>query len=283
MKRNRFFGPIGILLAAVLVLEALFSAVPPTQAQDSATPIASSVPGADDSDELPVLLSVSGRVQEITATTIKINDLVLLIPTGTALPADIAVGMIITIRANLRNDDTLVIITVALGTPTPSPTPEEDDEEEPTEEPTTPVVTPPATAPATPDFPVVVIPDCDKPNQRLAVLVSATYDVPYVEVVSWRCKGFTFGVIARAYLLVITSEGEGPNLTVPYILSLRMTGRRWSIIIIELNLHPQPDSLVIVVTSGQVVIVRDCKYLKKGNKKLYNKFCKKPKKPKKKK
>ncbi len=53
-------------------------------------------------------------------------------------------------------------------------------------------------------------------------------------------------------------------------------------IIIELDVHPQPESMVIVVSGGQVVIVGDCKYLKKYNKKFYNRYCKKPKKPKKK-
>jgi hypothetical protein len=286
MLHSRFFRLTVIALIASLVIEALFSALPPTQAQGDATPqaTASTAPSADDSDELPILLSLSGRIQEITATSIRINDMVVLIPAGTALPAGIRVGVVITIRANLRNDDTLTIITVMLGTPTPTPEPTDEATDEPTDEATA-QATPLATAVATTDVtPItVVIPGCDKPKQQLAVLVSTTFDVSYAEVVGWRCKGFTFGVIARAYLLVITGEDEGKNLTVAIILNLRAAGKRWSLIIIELDVHPQPEDMIIAVSGGQVVIVANCQYLKKHSKKFYNKYCKKPKKPKKKK
>ncbi len=194
MPHSRFFRLTGIVLMMVLFMEALFSALPPTQAQGGATPqaTASAVLGSDDSDELPILLSLSGRVQEITAASIRINDMVVLIPTGTALPVGIQVGTVITIRANLRNDDTLTIVTVTLGTPTPSPEPTAEETDEPTEEATqaaTPVAAPAATTEVTPV--AVVIPGCDKPKQQLAVLISTGFDVPYAEVVGWRCKGYT--------------------------------------------------------------------------------------------
>jgi hypothetical protein len=287
MNQSTSFRWISILLLSMLFVEALFNAIPVSQAQDNATPQASTSPtqtGNDDSDDLPIVVKLSGKIQELTVKSVRINDMVVLLPSGFVLPSGIKVGTIITINANLHNDDTLVIMTLTPGAETPTPTPTDEAVEEPTEEatiqptlPATEVVTPVATLPVT----TIVIPGCDKPKQQLAVLVSTTFDVPYADVVGLRCKGFAFGVIARAYLIAISGQDEGKTITVITVLNLRLKGRHWSIIIIELDVHPTPESLIIVVGPGAAVTLPDCRALKKWDKKLFDKYCKKPKKPKK--
>ncbi len=291
MSRSTIFRWLSIVAVAAVMLDGLFSAIPATLAQDAQTPQAtgSVTPGTDDSDELPVLLNLTGKIQAISGATLQINNVSLVIPAGMALPAGVQIGTLVTIRANLRNDDTISIITITLGAPTPTPTATEaaDQTEEATPQATeqaTQSAVAQATSAATPAGTVAgpLIVGCDKPKQQLAVFISTTYDVPYTEVVGWRCKGFTFGVIARAYLLVIAGQVEDKEISVTNVLNLRTTGNRWSVIIVVLGVHPRPESLIIVVAAGnQVVFIVDCRYLKKG--KLNNKYCKKPKKPKKKK
>jgi hypothetical protein len=297
MKRSSSFRWISILVLGALLVEALFNSILPGQAQENATPTpqatASAMPiSGDDSDELPMMVKLSGRVQEISTKAIRINDMVVLLPLGFVLPGSIRVGTVITIRANLRNDDTLIIISLIIGLETPTATPTDAATVEPTDEPTaqptptatrlaTQVATLLPTMVATLPVTVIVIPGCDKPRQQLALLVSSTFDVPYAEVVAWRCKGFSFGVIARAYLLVVSGEGQGNPVSVILILNLRLQGKRWSIIIIEVGVRPEPDSLIIIISQSGTVVVPNCRLLKKWNKKLYEQYCKKPKKPKK--
>ncbi len=72
-------------------------------------------------------------------------------------------------------------------------------------------------------------------------------------------------------------QEEGRVVDVATIFDLRTRGSRWSVIIVTINVHPNPNGLVIIVnTGGQAVVLVNCKYFKKY------KDCKKPKKPKKK-
>jgi len=299
MPHTRLIRLISALILLAFGAETLFDAAPVTQAQGGATPPATvqATPAAtatanDDSDELPVYINVTGRVQAITATTVRINDLDIVIPAGMAVPTTIKVGVVVTLRGNLRNNDSITLVVIGLGTPSPTPTAVETEEADDTED-ATPAATVAVTAPATVTAPAAtpaataaatvqptnvppVIAGCDKPNQRLATFVSTTYSVSYADVVKWRCKGYTFGVIARGYLLVVAGQEEGRVVDVATIFDLRTRGSRWSVIIVTINVHPNPNALVIIVnTGGQVVVIVDCKYYKK------HKDCKKPKKPKK--
>ena len=295
MPHTRLMRLISALILLAFGAETLFDAAPITQAQGGATPPATAqatpaapIAGNDDSDELPVYVNITGRVQTITTTIVRINDLDIVIPPGMAVPATIKVGVVVTLRGNLRNNDSISLVVIGLGTPSPTPTAIETEEADDTEDATpaataaatltAPAATPLATAAATgqPTNVPLVIAGCDKPNQRLATFVSTTYSVSYADVVKWRCKGYTFGVIARGYLLVIAGQEEGRVVDVATIFDLRTRGSRWSVIIVTINVHPNPNALVIVVnTGGQVVVIVDCKYYKK------HKDCKKPKKPKK--
>jgi hypothetical protein len=283
---SRTYRFLSTFIIVAMAFGVIFSAVPETQAQGNTTPTPAAPPATpdnDDSDDLPVLLDISGRVQVITVTSIQVDNLTIIIPAGKPIPPDIKIGTIVTIRANLRNNDTLSLITIVLGQIAPTPTPTEEPEEEETEEPTAqPTVTAPVTPTAvTPTAPFTPIPGCNQPNQRLGVLVATTYSVTYSEVINWRCRGFTFGVIARGYLVVFsTSDTQNVNLAI--VLEARRRGKRWSVIIIEFGADPDPAAVIIVVTSGRAVVVRDCKRLEiKAKGKLKWKDCqKKPKKAK---
>src|SRR5438046_2277523 len=118
MTRSSSFRWITILVLGALLVEAFFSAIPSSQALDNPTPQASApptLPGGDDSDELPVLVKLSGKVQEITVKSVRINNMLVLLPPGFVFPGGVQVGTIVTIRANLHNDDNLVIITLTVG------------------------------------------------------------------------------------------------------------------------------------------------------------------------
>jgi hypothetical protein len=244
----------------------------------------------DDSGELPILLNISGQVQTISQTAIGINNLTILVPDSVPLPVGIRIGTTVTVRANLCNDDSIAAGAIVAGIPTATPVPPEDaGTEEAAQEATSAdtIVAPTANGSAPPDLTArpdaspSPIPGCDKPGQPLAALIATGYGVPYAEVVGWHCKGFAFGVIARAYLLVITGEGDGKHVTAATILTLRQAGKRWSAIMLELDVQPDPQSLVIGINGNQIGPNVDCKSLKKRNKQLFDQHCKKPKPPKK--
>ncbi len=282
--RSRTFPVLSVLLIIALLLEIMFNAPLSSQAQSSPTAPATTS-AADDSDELPVLVNLTGKVQAITATTLRINDTIVIIPSTYVLPSSIQVGVLVTIRANLHNDDTIIIISLLIGAPTPTPVETEEPE---TPEPTLQVTSaptltsPPPTATAQPTIVLPTIPNCGLAKQPLGLLIAATYGIPYAEVIGWHCKGFTFGVIARAYLIVLTGQEQSKPTTIVIILDLRLRGKHWGAIIIILDIYPEPESLIVIINPGQVIVVTwDCNYLKKHNKGLYNKNCKKPKKEKK--
>ncbi len=301
MRPHHRFTHVGICLLILALALELFSTVPSGQAQGSLIAQATTpatlapTPDTDDSDELPVFITLSGKVKAMAATSITVDDQIVLLRPGVVVPSGVQIGTLITIRGNLRNDDTVSVIQIIIGnaTPTAAPTEEDEDEDEEVAVPTT-AATSVATAlpftptPAwTPTASATLFPGCNKAAQRWAVLISETYNVAYAEVVNWRCQGFSFGVIARAHLLVLAGLEENKLIVVPAVLNLRLAGKRWAVIIVELGVHPRPESFILVITGGQVVIIRDCKSYKKlgkhskAFKDLYNKFCKKPKKPKK--
>src|SRR5258708_37790327 len=105
MNRSSSFRWVCILALGALLTQALFSTILPSQAQDNVTPTpqvsaSPTPPGGDDSDELPVLIKLSGKIQELTEKSIRINDMLVLLPPGFVVPGGIQVGTIITIHAN---------------------------------------------------------------------------------------------------------------------------------------------------------------------------------------
>jgi hypothetical protein len=272
MQRNYLNRPLHLFIAAVLIATMLFGALSTSWAQDTSTPTPSGSSPVDDSDDLPVYINITGYVQEVTATTIKINDIVNIIPVGMKLPTGIAVGKVVSIHGNLRNDDTIIIIIIAPGYQLPTSTPQGTPSATPA---ATESGTPPATLPATLEAtippggtPPVVGPPvtgCNKPRQELAVVISGAYAVPYAKVVDLHCKGYSFGEIARAYLLVLAGNDEGKTVTVAIVLGMRARGNRWRVIIIILDLHPDSTLIVFVINGGRGSFFMDCG--KKGNRK----------------
>src|SRR5690348_8741911 len=120
---------IQVIVPIFLAFSVLFAALSPSEAQNAsqATPAATdNSPAGDDSNDVPIYIDITGFVQEVTPTSVRIGDQVMLIPAGMTLPAGIAVGKAASVRGNLRNDDTIIIIVIApgyhLATPTPMPT-----------------------------------------------------------------------------------------------------------------------------------------------------------------
>ena len=254
MSRYHLKRLFQFLVPTLLAFSVLFAAFSPSLAQSTSTGGATS----DDSDDLPVYINITGYVQELTATGLKINDQTIIIPAGMTLPAGIVVGKVASLRGNLRNDDTIIIIIIAPGyhLPTVSPTPVATAVGTP---PGTPMPTMAATEPegteAPPGTPVA---GCNKPGQKLALMLSAAYAIPYQQIADLHCKGYHYGEIARAYLLVITGDDEGKNITVPVVLDLRGKHHRWSEIIIILAVQPDSSLIIFVIDGGHATFFVDC-------------------------
>ncbi len=213
--------------------------------------------GTDDSDELPIYMNIIGYVQALTQTNLKVNGLTILIPAGMTLPSQIGVGKVVSLRGNLRDDDTVTLITIVIGyhlpTPTPVPSATPVATMSATQQPTL-QATEPETVP--PTLPAAA--DCSKPRQSLAVMISAAYRVTYNEAIRLHCKGYSFGTIARAYLLVFAGKDAGKDLAVDDILVLRLKHHRWSVIIIILGVRPDSTLVILVFDGGRAMVLFNC-------------------------
>ncbi len=188
---------------------------------------------ADDSSALPILLSLSGPVQASTLSAIRINDLIVRIPAEVSLPATVQAGSLVTIRGDLCNDDTILASTVISGVAL------------------SPLI---STAPASSGTSTTAPPSaCDASDQPLAALLSTSYTVPYADIVGWYCKGFAYGVIARAYRLAIIAAGQNKPIAVADILAQRLAGKGWASLIAQLEIRIPPESgLIPTRTPGAV-------------------------------
>ncbi len=259
MSERSSFRSLSLGIAVVLLLSLVvipFTA--PVSAQTAApTQLATGTPSiADDADELPIYINVTGYVQEFSPTVLKVNGLTILIPTGMTIPGQIAVGKVVSLHGNLHDDDTIALITIVIGyhLPTSTPVP-----------PTTPVATAAtqqptlqATEDATvpPTLPAVA--DCGKARQSLAVMISAAYRVTYNEVIRLHCQGYSFGTIARGFLLVYAGRDAGKDLAVETILILRLKKHRWSIIILMLGVRPDSTLLILLSDGGRAAVFFNC-------------------------
>ncbi len=99
---------------------------------------------------------------------------------------------------------------------------------------------------------------CNKPGQKLALMLSAAYNIPYQQIAALRCKGYHFGEIARAYLLVITGDDEGKNVTIDIVLVLRRKHHHWFEIIIILGVDPDTTLIIFVIDGGHATFFVDC-------------------------
>src|SRR5258708_14203692 len=138
MRRYHFNKLFHVIIPTLVAFVVLFAAISPSLAQNATPPATPPVGSSnDDSDQLPIYINITGYVQDLTATTLRINDQTIIIPSGMALPPEIQIGKVASLRGNLRNDDTIIIIIIVPGYHLPTPTP-------------TAVGTHPATPPAPP-------------------------------------------------------------------------------------------------------------------------------------
>lgn len=262
MFRPHLLKPFTVIMSVLWIVSLLLTSVPMSQAQSTATttPGVTSTPdNADDSDELPIYVNITGTVQEITATSLRISDQVILIPPGMVLPPGITKGKPVSLRGNLRNDDTIIIIVIVPGYRLPTATPTGTATVTPLPTLTlTPSLVPTATPNVTPQPTSTAISGCNKSGQRLALLISAAYGIPYAQVVTLHCRGYSFGVIARLYLVVFTGEADGKTISLDNILLLRERGTRWSVIIVLLDVQPDTTVIVFVINGGNVTFIINC-------------------------
>jgi hypothetical protein len=182
---------------------------------------------ADDSNELPVQLDLSGPVQAIALPTIRVDNLTVRLSAVLPWPSAVQIGAVVTIRADLCNDDTISAKTIV------------SDDQITSVAPTSPE--------ATRVTPVTIVSGCDAPDQPLAAAISAAYAAPYTDVIAWRCKGFTYGIIARTYRLVSISAAQNKTIVAGEIFTRRIAGDRWSAIIAGLGVQLPSESTIITV------------------------------------
>ncbi len=280
MSRFTIYRAITGLFAIVLAFTALGTSAASTNGIQQATAIGTATPGGtgDDSDQLPIYINISGIVQTITATSITISGQTILIPPGMQLPSGVQVGQPASLRGNLRDDDSIVIILIVAGYHLPTPTPGPTGTPAPTAASTavstalpTVSATLAATQSGTQEPEGTAEPGCDKPGQKLAVLISTAYAVPYSQIVKLHCEGYHFGVIARAILIVIAGGDEGKNFTVGDVLGRRGEGDDWNAIIIIFGVQPDSTIVILVIDGGQVSFFTDCGAAGQAKKK--SKFC----------
>jgi hypothetical protein len=201
-----------------------------------ATPVIIACGGAspDDSDELPIILNITGEVQAVTDTTAQINGLTVQFPGG--VPAQS--GASTTIRANLCNNDLLIALAPSDAIPTSTPA-------------GTPIPRSTIIA-ALPTLPVLnaTPAGCDAIQQPLAALLAESYQVEIADVTGWRCRGFTFGVIARAYALT----ESGKSVPVETVLQLRAGGNRWQAITDALRATAIPPTNIPAAATATICV-----------------------------
>jgi hypothetical protein len=250
MKQKSLFGMLSLLIVAALIAGFGFG-IQPTAAQTNAQ-------GADQADDFPIFLNITGVVTAISPTSLTVDNLVITVPSGLPLPPGITVGTTITIYARLTEDDIVIAITIFVGAPSPTPPPTLPPGVTPTAtlEPTvTPIYTPTpevtftptpsGTLTATPAItgtPGVtltppIIKGCGLPKAILALTIAEAYGIPLDELEFWHCNGHAYGVIARAYAIVFGSKKAGT--TVAIVLDAKKKGKKWTTIIVEVDSSPE--------------------------------------------
>jgi len=202
---------------------------------------------AEGNDDFNVTLTLTGTVVQVTSNTIILTDgtTLRIIAGKTSLPANLGPGVVITIVAEIDDEDLVAItITITLeGTPTAEPT--TAPTVEPTVEPTVAPTVEPTVEPTTePTVVPTMAADCGGNTQQpVALRLSNALGVTYDEIMGWHCKGYGFGEIARAYLLAKNSAGDANPLTVDGIFALRASGQGWGQIVKASGVSPSKLSL----------------------------------------
>lgn len=227
-----------VVLAALIGVFVLVTV--PLLAQ-TATPIAQ--------PEGSELVLITGPV-DLSDGSLRVGEFVL-VPSGAVLPPLLRQGDVVIVTGYLLADGvTVLALTIELFVEhdpeiTPEPSPEVTPEVTP--EPT-PEITPEATPEVTPELTPEPTPDisgCEQPNHPIALAYAREFGVSYEEIISWRCLGFGYGEIARAYLLAYETGADPTDY-----FEQRAAGLGWGQIVRQEGVHPAQ------LAPGRVIVGR---------------------------
>ncbi len=88
---------------------------------------------------------------------------------------------------------------------------------------------------------------CTNPGQPVAQRMADAFGVSYDEIMSWRCQGFGFGEIARAYLLADADGVNGPD----FYFNEKSSGLGWGQIVKQAGVKPSDLAPGHVIHHGQ--------------------------------
>ena len=188
-------------------------------------------PTVQASDDPTVEIEMEGVVAYVDATTIILDDGTQITVSGIPIPPEVVVGVNVRILARFEGDDLLLIEIVVITQPTPTPTLQYT---------LTPTAIPSATA--TPIVTATTTPEVTAEPTTTALCpeavnghpvgerLAATFGVSYDEIMSWKCAGFGFGEIARAYALAAES-----GIPVADIFAMKTAGMGWGNIVKEIR------------------------------------------------
>ena len=219
----------------------------PTYAQSNTTSSTTT------SDDVQVNLTITGVVKSVGPNSLTLNDdLVITIPAGTSIPAEVVVGVTITVTGQVSND-TFVAIDITIGSVAAAAT------AEPTEEATTAATvtatltgTAAATATAAATTAGTQVASCGSDNtQPVAQRLANFFKVSYSEIMGWHCKGFGFGEIAKAYALALATANTANAQTAAQIFALRQGGEGRGQIMKQFTISPHQLAPGLAIRGGK--------------------------------
>lgn len=84
--------------------------------------------------------------------------------------------------------------------------------------------------------------DCERDDHPLGERLAATFDVPYAEIMGWRCEHFGFGEIIRAYTLALLTDDP-----VEAYFALKASGVGWDAIVREAEAAVEDVPVPVVI------------------------------------
>jgi PT repeat len=238
MTHNALKACLAILMAFVITVMLTFTGSSPlTVAQGAPT-------ATLDPDDEVVRIEIVGEVESVSATELRFVDGTQVIIRGLPIPPGVRPGITIRIVVYFDGDQLILIeITIVIGGGTPEPTleptlePTVEPTVEPTLEPTVePTVEPTLEPTIEPTLEPTIEPtfDASCPEARgahpVGLRLAEAFGVSYEEIMSWKCLGYGFGEIAKAYVLAAES-----GLTVVEIFALRASGLGWGQVVREVR------------------------------------------------
>ncbi|MFQ3567845.1 MAG: hypothetical protein SNJ59_12695 [Aggregatilineales bacterium] len=213
------------LWAALAALIGVFMLATVPLVAQTATPVAQ--------PEGSELVLITGPV-DVSTGSLMVGEFVL-VPSGAVLPPLLRQGDVVIVTGYLLADGvTVLALTVELFLEDiPEVTLEVTLEPSPE---VTPEITPEATPEATPELTPEPTPDvsgCEQPNHPVALAYAREFGVSYEEIISWRCLGFGYGEIARAYLLAYETGADPSDY-----FEQRAAGMGWGQIVQQEGVHP---------------------------------------------